>query len=621
MNAARVIRRFGLDVVAWYCIPALFLGAYVGLFGKSSTAVVPHLAVLAIPLLAMTLARLVLQRLVTSPKLRRLIAAVLAASLLGVLITYYCLVLIGLRSWGGVVAWNVIPTFFAQTTVLADALAVPLFLIPIAGLALYAALIWICCLYLTRFDWAGTSASTISRPIRVAFVAGAAAIIAIQAYQVSAGQWTYRAEPVSLTFFPPADVLNLEGYSINPVAASRLDQLEDEARATYMPAETAAARKNVVLIVVDALRPDHMGIYGYDRDTTPRLARITGANYTRVVSGTHSSCGDTACALFSLFTSKFPNEFSFRPFTLHEALRRNGYRIHMVLSGDHTYFHSGFKNFYGAVDSFYDGTQAHGYFLNDDQLVVDHLAAMPNWDGKPVMFQFHLMSAHILRKKEDAPGQFQPARRYAVRDSSERGPGGDPPQSAVNFYDNGVMKADSMIDALLQQLQNKGYLRNTLVVITADHGESLGEHGLFTHANSVREEVLRVPLLLIPYGYQPQASGPIRAFPSQIDIAPTILSQLSLPIPATWMGHPITEAQGVQFSVFEEHSFAGLIDHRDPQHAWKYWIDRRSDADHVFDLSIDPHENRDVRDAIPPEFLNELRARTRAQTSAGLSVR
>jgi glucan phosphoethanolaminetransferase (alkaline phosphatase superfamily) len=616
MQAGGLIRRFGLDIVAWYCLPAFFLAAYVGLFAEPRTAVAPHLLVVTLPLLALAVARLTLQQLVSSPGIRRLLVAILTASLLGLLITYYSLVLIGLRSWGGVVAWNVIPTFFAQTTVAADALGVPLFLFPIAALLVYAGLIFICWKYLARFDWAGPASARIPRTIRVTFAVSATAVLAIQTYQVSAGQWTQLSEPVSLTFFPPRAALDLEGYSVNPVTASRLDQLEDKARAAYIPAPSATARRNLVLIVVDALRPDHMGIYGYDRDTTPSLARISGAHCTRMIGGTHSSCGDTGCALFSLFTSKFPNEFSFRPFTLHEALRRNGYHIHMVLSGDHTYFHSGFKRFYGAVDSFYDGTQAHGYFLNDDQLVVDHVARMPDWDGQPVMFQFHLMSTHILRKKDDVPGKFQPARRYALRDSIERGPGGDPPQSAVNFYDNGVLQADSMIDALLLQLQNKGYLRNTLVVITADHGESLGEHGLFTHANSVREEVLRVPLLLISYGYQPQPSGPMRALPSQIDIAPTILSELSLPIPSTWTGRPLNEAQGVQFSTFEEHTFAGLIDHRDPQHAWKHWIDRRSGVDHVFDLSVDPHENRDVRDGIPPELLNELRAHTRAQTSA-----
>jgi glucan phosphoethanolaminetransferase (alkaline phosphatase superfamily) len=310
MQARSLIRRLGLDIVVWYFMPALFLAAYVGLFGQPRAAVAPHLLVVTLPLLGLTVARLVLQRVVPSSRMRRLLIAILAASVLGVLITYYCLVLIGLRSWGGIVAWNVIPTFFAQTTVLADALGVPLFAFPVAALVLYAGLIWACWLYLARFDWAAASALAISRATRVAFAIGATAVLAIQTYQVSAGQWTQASEPVSLTFFPPHAALDLEGYSVNPVTASRLDRAEDNARRAYAPAPSVTARKNLVLIIVDALRPDHMGIYGYGRDTTPRLARITSANYTRVVGGMHSSCADTVCALFSLFTSKFPNDFS-----------------------------------------------------------------------------------------------------------------------------------------------------------------------------------------------------------------------------------------------------------------------------------------------------------------------
>jgi arylsulfatase A-like enzyme len=207
-----------------------------------------------------------------------------------------------------------------------------------------------------------------------------------------------------------------------------------------------------------------------------------------------------------------------------------------------------------------------------------------------------------------------------LRDSAERGPGGEPPKSAVNFYDNGVLQADSMIDALLLQLQNKGYLRNSLVVITADHGESLGEHGLFTHANSVREELLRIPLILISYGNEARLRGPLRDFSSQVDIAPTILSELELPVPRTWQGRPLDDPHGLPLSYFGEHAFAGVIDRRDRQHAWKYSLDRHSGTERVFDLEHDPHENLDLHALLPAGLMNDLRANARAQTSAGLAV-
>jgi arylsulfatase A-like enzyme len=273
------------------------------------------------------------------------------------------------------------------------------------------------------------------------------------------------------------------------------------------------------------------------------------------------------------------------------------------------------------VDSFYDGTQAKGYFINDDALLVNHLGTLPEWDQTPVMFQFHLMSSHILRKSDETPGPYQPAQRYALRNSHEIGPGSDPIPTAVNFYDNGVVRADAIINELLALLLRKGYLQNTLVVITADHGESLGEHGLFTHANSVREEVLNIPLLLIPYGYAAPANAPVRRFPSQVDIAPTVLDELGVPVPATWVGHDLNSGADLPFTYFEEHAFAGLIDHRDATHVWKYWIDRKTGVDHIFDLSVDRHESSDVRDAVAPALLAQLRHQTAAAASSGLSVR
>jgi glucan phosphoethanolaminetransferase (alkaline phosphatase superfamily) len=618
MDTARAIRRLALDLALWYSIPVSFLALYVLSFGEPFTAVVPHILLVTLPLLALLLLRLLLQRLIGDSPLRRPLVAMFITISLGLLLTYYPLVLIGLRSWGGVVAWNVIPTFFAQSTVLTDALAVPPLLFPITAALLLAGLAALCWLYLGRFDWIGAATGRISTLTLATLTLAATAVLIIEVYEFSLGRWTPSAEPFSLTLYPPRAALDLEGYSVNPLAASHFDRAADQARATYSPADVE--KKNLVLIVVDALRPDHMGLYGYARDTTPNLARIVREHPARIIPGVHATCGDTICALFSLFSSKFTKEFSFRPFTLHEALRRNGYRIHMLLSGDHTYFHS-LKSIYGQVDSFYDGTQAEGYFINDDQLLVDRTAAMPSWDGTPGMFQFHLMSSHILRKPDAVPGKFQPARRYALRNSVESGPGGEPPQTAVNFYDNGVLRSDCIISGLLELLQAKGYLRNTLVIITADHGESLGEHGLFTHANSVREEVLHVPLVLISFGYRPASGGPERAFSSQVDIAPTVLSELGLAIPSVWTGQTLDAPTGLPFTVFEEHQFAGLIDLRDPAHVWKYWVDRRSGVDHVFNLAADPHEDSDVSALIAPAVLEDLRARTHAQTSAGLEIR
>ncbi len=278
---------------------------------------------------------------------------------------------------------------------------------------------------------------------------------------------------------------------------------------------------------------------------------------------------------------------------MQEALRRNGYRVHMVLSGDHTYFYS-LRSFYGPVDSFLDGTGVQGYFMNDDQFLIDHVASMPAADATPVMFQFHLMSAHILRKKDTTPGRFQPAARYAFQKAQDIGADYRPVETATNFYDNGVLKADAIIHDLLETLQKKGFLDNALVVITADHGESLGEHGLFHHANSVREQLLQIPFILISYGYRPERPIPAHELSAQVDIAPTILNEVGLPRPQTWTGKALQEPGTSDFMFFEEKSLFGVIDRRDALRPWKYWIDATDGTQHAFDLSSDPGELHDL---------------------------
>lgn len=605
MKWARIARRLGLDVVLWYCIPTAFLLVYVQHFDKPVTAVAPHLRTLAIPLLCLLLLRIALARATAGAGLSRLVAAVSTATLLALLILYYLLVVIGLVSWGGVVEWNVIPTFFAQSSVVTDSLHITPAVAAFLFVCVYLGLIAACRSYLVHFDWTAGFVGHLATVTFAIVMTLGTAIVAVEAYVFSLGLGSAAGEPMSLTLFHSFKEFDLEGYTVNPVVASQMDRIDDAARKAYLPAPSA--RRNLVLIVVDALRPDHMGIYGYDRGTTPNLSRIAGVQTTRIITNVHSSCGDTACSLYSLFSSRFPREYPLRPFTLQEALRRNGYRLHLILSGDHTYFHT-IKYIYGPVDTFYDGTQARDRFLNDDRLVIDRLAAMPPWDGAPVMFQFHLMSAHITRKSDVVPGKFQPAVRYVFHNSHDTGAGGAPLETAVNFYDNGVVSADSVIADLLEMLQKKGYLGNTLVVITADHGESLGEHGLFHHANSVREELLRIPLVLISYGYQPRFPARPREFPSQVDIAPTLLAELDLPLPRSWSGRPLQQPDAPDFSYFNEQSFAGLLDHRDPNNPWKYWIDTRSGEDHVFNLRTDPHENHEARERVPEALRSDWRA-------------
>ena len=623
MNLSRIGNGLVLDLAVWYSLPALFMLAYIPEFVDPVATPAAHFLVLSLPLAMLWSVRLLLATAIPNVAATRLISSLLLTSSISVVCAYYTLVLIGLRSWGGVVAWDVIPTFFPQATLLADALGVPWALL-LAIAALFAvALLAGCWLYLGRFDWTRLVVGRVSRLTCAVLVVAGGGLASVGLYRFVDNPWTRLHEPVSLTLFPQASAQELEGHALDRVAAANLDRDDDAARAAYVPA-LPASRPNLILLVVDALRPDHLGIYGYPRDTTPNLARLAGESDMRVVRGARSSCGDTICGLLSMVSSKFPRKFSLHPFTLHEVLRRNGYRVRLILSGDHTHFYS-LRNYYGPVDGFVDGidAQRQGYFINDDQFVIDQIHALSDWDGKPVMFQLHLMAAHILRKPDDSANHFQPSARYLlnVRRSRDTGPGNSPDQAATNFYDNGVLKADAEVDSILKLLQAKGYLRQAMVVITADHGESLGEHGLFGHTNSVREELLRIPLVLISYGYSPSRRLAAHVLPLQVDIAPTILAELGIPAPRTWVGRALQDAGDPPFSYFEQKTYAGLIDQRDPGNVWKYWIDMSTGTAHAFNLSQDPSEDHDELGTVAAASMSEWRARTLSGTELTVARR
>jgi arylsulfatase A-like enzyme len=173
---------------------------------------------------------------------------------------------------------------------------------------------------------------------------------------------------------------------------------------------------------------------------------------------------------------------------------------------------------------------------------------------------------------------------------------------------------------MLSLLADKGYLKNTLVIITGDHGEGLGEHGFYAHANNVFEQVLSIPVVFLSFGYRPTAPIDVRPDASQVDIAPSILEELAIPRPATWIGVPLQSPQGPEFTYFQEKLDAGVFDLRDPAHIWKYFINTRSGKEVAFDISKDPRESVDRLATVSPRFVSEWRAKVLPTYGTGVFV-
>jgi arylsulfatase A-like enzyme len=160
---------------------------------------------------------------------------------------------------------------------------------------------------------------------------------------------------------------------------------------------------------------------------------------------------------------------------------------------------------------------------------------------------------------------------------------------------------------VLETLGKKGYLDNALVVITADHGEALGERGLYAHANGVDQEVLRIPLLWLAFGYPGSTVSNGRRVVSQVDIAPTILADLGMPLPRTWSGRPLQHGETNDFVYFQDRQAAGFIDQRTPGQLWKYWVNSATGKEHAYNLTADPDARTNVMETVDASRKREWR--------------
>jgi len=595
--------RFAAELFIWYGAAAVFLGAYVHVFAGPWSAVRPHLALLTSLLAVIFGLRLLAWRCLRGALLPRVFCGVLLTTMLALVLAYYALVLIGLHNWARVISWNLVWSYAGQVSELFQALGSSMAVV-LGALALaLAALGLLIDRGLIRHDWTLALAQRLPPTVMAGVVAGSLGLGGIQLFHYAVAPPSQSDEPVTLTLFP--ELASRKGQNNSTTTSTPLALAAEADRRTYVPAP-AARRRNVVIVVSDALRVENMGVYGYARDTTPFLSSLAAAGQLQMHPRMSSACAESWCGLLALARSKYLHQMSSSDMSLHEALRKHGYRVHMVLGGDHTNFY-GLREAYGGVDSYVDGSMVKGFYMNDDRLVLHEAAKLPTWDGQPTLLQFHLMSSHPLGTHEVQPVKFSPSEPYlAIKPRSFVIPT-RPTELATNHYDNGVVQADEMLRRLVDQLQAKGYLSDALVILTADHGEMLGEHAQFGHSQNVYQPSLHIPFVMLQFGAS-GSSGPWhQAAASQVDIAPTVLAELGMPIPSTWSGRPVSRPPQARQLFFQQRRFAGVYETEPDGMLLKYWRDGATGAEFAYDMVHDAAEAHNLMSGLDETTLRRLR--------------
>jgi glucan phosphoethanolaminetransferase (alkaline phosphatase superfamily) len=581
-------------VLTWALPLAAFAYVYIAVFARSLSGTLAHCAVMLSTIFTALSGIALLSVLIGRPRFMGSIGVLVTTAWLLATSTFYGAVFVGLSSWGRVPTAMLMATYLDQLGPLLRVLSIsPLW--AVLGAAILVALALVCSVIATRRPWqvllvaniSGGSSS--SRHIRF--------LLPLLVFVAMGGiSWQVWAHFVLFTAAPLKDELwhlVLEPVPIASAHAQSLvfERLGDLRRVSeerivqhgYKKADVFAKR-NIILITVDALRPDHMGVYGYYRETTPYLSALASRGAAITVKNARSACAESSCGLLSLLTGKQPHEILTTNFGLMNVLLLHGYRRTILASGDHTNFYK-LKDYYGTVELYRDGSNFTGSgYVNDDYELIKQVSGLPNVQKDEPQFLFvHLMSVHGLGLRHPEHLAWQPARsiyHYASK------PDDDGIQQAINFYDNGVLQADFIIKRILSDLESKGYVNeDAIILVTADHGESLGEHGVRTHAESLYDAVIRIPWIWIGRAPTPHRSNAV----VQADFAPTVLSELGIPVPSHWSGIPLQRTIAQRQTFHAQAPEAAVISTQD-QTTTKLIYDFRKRVTNIFDVETDPRE-------------------------------
>ncbi len=281
--------------------------------------------------------------------------------------------------------------------------------------------------------------------------------------------------------------------------------------AGFILCRSALAAPNVVLISIDTLRADHLPMYGYATDTMPFLASMAkkGIVFDSVITPMPS----TTPSHGSMLTGRYPSGHGSTALsvpihlevgTIAEALRQNGYYTAGAVAVSHIgragHFDQGFADFSGP-----EGAQRNG-----DEVNLDLFQFVARWRKtnarKPLFLFAHYFDCH-------AP--------YGWWHGVPTDPATLPVRERIARYDESIRHVDHLIANLHAYLGSLGLLENTIFIVTADHGEQIGDRGLpFGHADIYRETIY-VPLIVFGSGIP---TARVAEAVSTLDITPSIAS-------------------------------------------------------------------------------------------------
>lgn len=286
-----------------------------------------------------------------------------------------------------------------------------------------------------------------------------------------------------------------------------------------------STRRNVILISLDTLRADRVGVYGAYRPTTPSIDAL--ASRSVVFTNAWSVWPETCGSHMSLFTSRYPSEHGVTNILttpaasvelLAERLRREGYLTRAFTEDGNVWAHAGFARGFSAYT---ERRSADRVYRGE---IVETFGDATRWLETHAERTFFLfVHTYEVHTPYEPPAEYGtlfadiPARESGYRDVARN----------ALLYDREARFADVQVGQFIATIKRLGLADRTIVILLSDHGEEFGEHGFAGHMHSLYREVLHVPLIIWAPGLL--APARIDAPANLIDIPPTVLDLLELP--------------------------------------------------------------------------------------------
>jgi arylsulfatase A-like enzyme len=409
-------------------------------------------------------------------------------------------------------------------------------------------------------------------------------------------------------------------------------------------AKLPASAPNVLLIMIDTLRADHLSAFGSTRLRTPNIDGLAadGTRYAKAfsqASWTRPSVGTILTGLYPSSHGAVHKADMLREgvTTLAEAMSAGGYRTagfpnNVNVSASFN-FQQGFGEYHYLAPSLFFGASEEAAKLslyNILRLVKERFLArsidvhnyyqpaetvtdvVGKWfDGVRAGERFFLY-VHYMDPHD--PYMVHPFNGVGYARVAMPNPSPEMAARLHEVYDGEVVYLDQHLGALFDELKRRGLYDQTMIVLTADHGEEFHEHSGWWHGTTLYDEQTNVPLIIKP-ARSGTRGATVTDLVTSLDIAPTILTAAGLPVPPAMQGHALPLAGGASPqwpAVFSEEDFEGNVLQALRSLDWKLVTanagnPRGLPETGVYDLGRDPREMQNVA-ATAGAKVEELRA-------------